>query len=234
MSHPISNPSKPAGTYSLSWSLAAIAALAAVFLPGCAAAPSGPAATQPVTAIDPATAEPGYWYDQPGVVSVDTTDFDTLWKAAKLAARDDGFILDRPGYRDGLMTTQPLVSRQFFQPWLNDVVDTHALIQSSLATMTRFGDGPLASWECVPKVLVERYQVVERRITNETEYREVFNLTREEMNMEAQHERDPTAGIAPVYWYSVGRDHELERQLAGLMRQHINHPEDLRTIVPIG
>jgi hypothetical protein len=216
--------------------------VAAVFLPGCIGGPANPAATQPATAIDPKTAEPGYWYDQPGVTSVETPEFDTLWKACKLAARDDGFVLDRPGYRDGVMTTQPLTSKQFFEPWLHDVVDDHSLVQSSLSTMRRtvrfemakVGEGAAVAWQCVPKVLVERYQVVERRVTNETEYRQVFTLTREQLNMQEERERDPTAGIPPFYWYAVGRDHELERQLSSLIREHVNHPEELRTIVPIG
>jgi len=220
----------------------AVAALAAVFLPGCIGGPANPAATQPATAIDPKTAEPGYWYDKPGVTSAETPDFDTLWKACKLAARDDGFILDRPGYRDGLMTTQPLTSKQFFQPWLHDVVDEHSLIQCSLATMrrtihfemTKVGEGPAATWQCVPKVLVERYQVSERRVTNETEYRQVFTLTPQQLNMQEERERDPTAGIPPLYWYPVGRDPALEKQLASLIRRHVSHPEDLKDIVPTG
>ena len=100
--------------------------------------------------------------------------------------------------------------------------------------MTRVGEGPAATWQCVPKVLVERYQVVERRITNETEYRQAFTLTRQQLNMQEERERDPTAGIPPLYWYAVGRDYELERQLANRVRDHINRPEDLRSIVPIG
>jgi hypothetical protein len=219
-----------------------VVAVIAAILPGCMGAPANPAATQPATAIDPKTAEAGYWYDQPAVANVESSDFDTLWKACKLAARDDGFILDRPGYRDGLMTTQPLVSKQFFQPWLNDVADGHSLVQSSLATMrrsihfemTKVGDGPDAVWRCVPKVLVERFQETERRITNATEYQQAFVLTRQQLSMQEQRERDPTAGIPPLYWYPVGRDPELERQLAGRIRDHVSHPEDLRGIVPIG
>ncbi len=140
------------------------------------------------------------------------------------------------------MTTQPLTSKQFFQPWLHNVVDGHSLIQSSLATMrrtirfemTKIGEGPAATWQCVPKVLVERYQAVERRVTNETEYRQVFNLTRQEMSMQEERQLDPTAGIPPLYWYAVGRDHELEKQVSNRIREHVSHPEDLRDIVPIG
>jgi len=221
--------------------LIVVAALA-LFLPGCTGEEPSPATTQLATAIDPKTAEPSYWYDKPGLVSVEAPEFDTLWKSCKLAARDDSFILDRPGYRDGLMTTQPLTSQQFFQPWLHNVGDGHALIQASLATMrrtirfemTKVGEGPAAKWQCVPKILVERYQEVERRITNETEYREAFNLTRQEAAMQDERERDPTSGIAPAYWYAVGRDYELERQIASLIREHVNHPQDLKGIVPIG
>ena len=52
--------------------------------------------------------------------------------------------------------------------------------------------------------------------------------------MQQERERDPTAGIAPLYWYPIGRDHELERQLASRIRMHVDHPEDLKDIVPIG
>ena len=213
-----------------------------MLLCSCMGNPANPATTRPATAVDPKSADPAYWYAQPGVADVESPDFTALWKSCKLAARDDGFDIDRPGYRDGLMTTPPLVSKQIFQPWRSDVVNDQDLMQSTLGTVrrtihfeiARTGSAPDAAWECIPKVVVERFSIVEHRITNASEYRDIFTLTRSELTMEQENERDPTNKVPPLYWYAIGRDHGLERQLADQIRQHLAHPQDLQGIVPVG
>src|SRR5207245_5438405 len=45
--------------------------------------------------------------------------------------------LDREDYREGLLTTLPLVSKQSFEIWRRDVVTVPAIAQSTLATFRR-------------------------------------------------------------------------------------------------
>ena len=72
-----------------------------------------------------------YWYKQPDVASVDCGNFDSLWNTAFDVARDDHFMIDRTDFRSGLLTTQPMISKQPFEVWRDDVVDTHSMLQSA-------------------------------------------------------------------------------------------------------
>ena len=82
-------------------------------------------------------------------------DYDTLWNACEHAAREAGFTIDRFEYRTGLLTTKPLVSRQFFEVWKQDVVDFRGQIDSDAATRRR-----VVRFQ-IEKLADDRYQVVE-------------------------------------------------------------------------
>lgn len=199
-------------------------ALAALIPCGCIGARQHPAATQPATAIDPKEAQPGYWLDQPAVAAVRASSFDRLWDACATAAQDDRFLIDRTDYREGLLTTLPLVSKQFYEVWRNDVVDPHSLAQSSLGTMRRtvrftVRRLPDGSFEASPKVLVERSSLLERRITSVDQYQNVFAV--EQFDAMRQTERTGE-NIPAQYWYSVGRDPALEKQLAASARERLS------------
>jgi hypothetical protein len=184
---------------------------------GCIIGKQNPAATQPATAQDPKTAQLAYWMDQPTVIHVSAASFDELWNACRDAVQADGFLVDRTDYREGILTTMPLVSKQFYEFWRNDVGDLHGLTQSSLGTMRRtvrfdirrLDDG---SYQATPRAVVERFTSVEKRITSVAQYREVFALTQQDLQLSAEEQDQPQ--IAPQYWYAVGRDNALERQLA--------------------
>jgi hypothetical protein len=193
-------------------------ALALIFSSsGCIVGKQNPAATQPATVQDPKTAQIAYWMEQPTVIHISAADFDALWNACREAVQAHGFLIDRTDYREGILTTLPLVSKQFYELWRNDVVDAHGLTQSSLGTMRRtvrfdirgMEDG---SYQATPRVVVERFTSVEKRITSTEQYRDVFSLTQQDLELSA--EQQDQAQIAPQYWYAVGRDHALERQLA--------------------
>ena len=96
--------------------------LAQTFLPvafvisGCAPAHQPAPATQPSTA----TTQPDFWLEQKPAAEVTFRDFQLLWNACEETARDYGFALDRQDYRGGVITTVPLVSKQFFVFWRID------------------------------------------------------------------------------------------------------------------
>ena len=54
-------------------------------------------------------------------------DFDDLWEAARRVARRMGMRIDRSDVRNGVMTTAPNISQQFFEIWRGDAV-TRGLI----------------------------------------------------------------------------------------------------------
>ena len=190
----------------------------ALTLTGCIIGKQNPAATQPVTAQESKTAQIAYWVEQPAVAHVTGHDFDKLWSACRDAVQVDGFTLDRSDYREGILTTLPLVSKQFYEFWRNDVVDVHGLTQSSLGTLRRtvrfdvrrMEDG---SYQATPKVVVERFSSIEKRITSVAQYRDIFSFTAQDVELSAEQQQD-SAPIAPQFWYAIGRDHALERQLA--------------------
>lgn len=190
-------------------------AVSASMLSGCIVGKQHPAATQPATTADPKSIQNSYWMDKPAVTRVTGPNFDQLWQACRSTLQADGFTIDRSDYREGIVTTLPLISKQAYEVWRNDVVDLHGLVQSSLATVRRTARFdirrlPDGSFEASAKVLLERLSTLNKRITSVTQYREAFSLTLQDLRLSAEEEG---SDIPPQYWYPVGRDDALERQL---------------------
>jgi hypothetical protein len=181
-----------------------------------------PPATQPASAIDPKTSEPDYWLDQPEIVSVSSDVFFDVWSAAEHALRDRGFEIDRADQRLALMTSAPLVSKQIFEVWRNDVPEARQQTLASLASIRRtvhldFARGNDGIYRVSPKVLVERFTNEERRITAVVGYETAFSrpLSEEDRASEGR-------PWLAAYWYAIGRDHELERELAASIERKLN------------
>jgi hypothetical protein len=194
----------------------AIAIAAATLAGGCISQPSNPAPGHSAIDIDPKLATGDYWYHQPPSVTITGRDFDKLVAATEEVARSRFFIIDRTDYRDGLITTKPLVSRQFFEPWRSDTSTAFDLAQSSLQTIRRTLHFEIArrgdnTWTMSPKVLVERYVLIGRSLTSPANMQvNVFAPS-----TESGYDADP--GIVPLantYWYALGRDANLEKDLA--------------------
>jgi hypothetical protein len=155
---------------------------------------------------------------------VTSNDFDQLWNAAEDVARDRLFTIDRRDFRGGVLTTEPLISAQFFEPWRRDAVTAEDVAQSSLAmtrrtirfTFTRNDDG---TFSALPHVLVERYSLAEKRITNAMLYRAAFRRTLE--NVEGTRETDRGIELPQRYWYKIGNDPALEKDLARTLRHKL-------------
>lgn len=194
-----------------------------ILLGGCATeSRSSVGTTRPVLENDIKKAHGAYWYHQTDVASVNCGNFDSLWNTAFNVALDDHFMIDRTDFRAGLLTTLPMISKQPFEFWRDDVVDGHSQLQSALGTVRRtiqfhISREPGGSYRCIPKVLVERESLAEHRITSVTEYHEIFSVTRQ------LSERDTDIGTPVIleYWYAIGRDVELERNLAQKIRARL-------------
>ena len=191
-------------------------ALLAILPVGCILGRQNRATAQPATAIDPKTAHEPYWLDQPAVARITAKDFNVLWNACRDVVRAAGFTTDRTDYREGLLTTLPLVSKMPYEFWKSDLVTPHDFAQSAVGTVRRtvrftirrLADG---SFEATPKVLVERDSMFERRITSVDQWRSIFYLR----GIDVQRENELNDEAVPAeYWYAIGRDNALERQLA--------------------
>src|SRR4051812_2159646 len=83
--------------------------------------PKAPLATD----VDAKKALSEYWFNQPAVEHIEWNDYDALWHACEQAAIESSFVVERVDFRTGLLTTKPLVSKQFFEAWKGDVVNPH-------------------------------------------------------------------------------------------------------------
>ncbi len=202
--------------------VAPVAAL--VIAAGCIGKhPANPAATQPVTIVDPATTQPSYWLNMPAVTSVDSLYFQPLWDACETVARDYGYQLDRTDFRLGLLTTKPMVSKQFLEPWRKDTGTSKGVLDNSMATVRRtirfevVNDG--GTYRMTPKVLIERQSVVEHRTTSTAQYRQLFagpdvNDTKLAVTSEDEF-------LPKIYWAPIGRDTAMERQVAAAIDKRL-------------
>ena len=172
----------------------------------------------PTTRPSLATTQPMYWLSQPATSSVDAADFNKLWLDCQETAHHYGFILDRLDQRSGLITTQPLVSKQFFEFWRNDVVTADDLEKSSLATYRRTLRFQIARYDgggyhAEPYVLIERYVRAEKTITASVYLRQAFRSDKNRAPVGTP-ESDRGIYLPKQYWYPTGRDTALETEVA--------------------
>jgi hypothetical protein len=203
--------------------------LAAPLIAGCShrLPPPEVATTQPATqpSTMPATVEASTLPAEAPVPPeniVTAPDFDHLWNVCADVARDRHFVIDRRDYRGGVLTTEPLVSAQFFEPWRRDALTAEAVAESSLATIRRiirfeFTRNDDDTYSVVPHVFVERYSVAERRITSAMAYRSAFRRS----TAVGTRERDRGIELPQRYWYRIGNDPVLEAHLAREVRHKL-------------
>jgi len=190
--------------------IACMIAATGLWLSGCSSEPLPP--TEP-RQLDPATAKADYWLAKPAAAIVYGEDYDQLWDACADVARADLYSLDRQDYRDGLLTTTPMISKQIWEFWRNDAGDSYDAMQDTLQTIRRtvrfeFDRGSGGN-TVTPKVLVERFAQPNNRITSTGEYRGYFATTDEPSSM-----RSPYSTSSEDYWYAIGRDYAMEAELA--------------------
>jgi hypothetical protein len=189
---------------------------------GCSSNPAEVQAPPPPAPKLPAKSrQPDYWLEKPAVASVSAADYDKLWEACGQAARDRLFVLDRYNYREGVLTTQPMVSRQFFELWRSDALTFDDTMQSSLQTIRRTIHWTIeksnGGYTATPKVVVERFSEAGRRITSPTQYRVAFAY----QSVSGSPERDQGRELPDRYWYAIGRDQTLETALADSVRDKL-------------
>jgi hypothetical protein len=181
--------------------LAAACVSATTTLTGCINKPQNAATTRPVTDVDPRTAEASYWLAQPATTEVTHASFQTLWDTCERVAKDHLFAISRRDFRGGLLTTEPMISKQWFEVWRKDSVRVSDVEENSLGGVRRsihfqFTQNPDGSYTVAPKVVVERHSTVDAKYrTDEAEEDYVSN-----------------------YWYATRRDPAYEVELGQAIR----------------
>ena len=199
-------------------------------LTACSPNPEGPT-TRPAFLSAPASeASPDYWWNKPNVTSVTTPNFDKLWQACVDTLVFDQFELNEQDRRFGALTTYPMISKQFFEFWRSDAGDLHEIAQDSLQTIRRtvhiyFARNPDGQFVAYPKVLMEQLSHPERRITAQAQFSQAFASTYEMPNRTT----DQGATVPNRYWYSIGRDNAMEKQLARAVEQRLGEKSETRT-----
>jgi hypothetical protein len=172
---------------------------------GCSSEPVAPSA---VPEPDPVTATPEYWLAKPSAAAVGGDNYDVLWNACATVAKGEYFTLDREDYREGILTTRPMVSKQLWEFWRSDAGDLYYAAQDSVQTIRRtirfeFDREPNGC-TVTPKVLIERLAQPNKRITSSAEYRKFFRVPEN---------RSPLDTTTDDYWFSIGRDYAMEAEL---------------------
>jgi hypothetical protein len=167
--------------------------------------------------IDPATAKPDYWLSKPAAATIYCASYDKLWDICSQTAVVYFYAIDRQDYREGLLTTHPLVSKQIWEFWRHDAGDGYYEMQDTAQAIRRtiqfdFDRPSAGGCTVTPKVLIERFVQPNRRISSTGEYRPYFSPI-------------DSKERANDYWYAIGRDYEMESALALAIKQKVGRDE---------
>ncbi|MCH9023391.1 MAG: hypothetical protein IID32_11615 [Planctomycetes bacterium] len=150
-------------------------------------------------------------------------DFEEVWSASRNELVRRGFVIDRLDKRIGVIETFPLVSRQWFEFWRQDVVTHDAAEEASLQTIRRRvlvkislePDGKIAV-EC--DVQVERLASKPKETITQTRPRDIFSNISGHIPALG---RGAGYGEAIEDWIYLGKDSELEVELLRVIGQEL-------------
>jgi len=140
---------------------------------------------------------------------------DDLWDLARQELKRRHFRLDRVDRRVGLIETFPMTSRQWFEFWRRDVVDSGALAESSLQTIRRSVRLKIAS--APPRQCTLSCRVTVERLAPagsiKTSSRGVLPMCRAGTARLAALEPSPTTDGHRRQWIPLGNDPALEADI---------------------
>lgn len=162
---------------------------------------ASPATTRPVTDVDPALAEKEYWLAKPSVSQVHGS-FDGLWEACEQTAHEYLFKIDRRDQRSGLLTTEPMITRQWWEWWRKDAGTFRDTQEATIANIRRtiffqFKKDGNDAYSVTPRILVEKESKVDPKYKQDIEG-------------------------PPTYWYSIRRDEVLEKKVANSIKERLD------------
>ena len=131
-----------------------------------------------------------------------------LWTACKDELTARGFSIGFQNRKAGIIETNPLTSKQWFEFWRNDVVDSSSTIKSSMHTTNRVItlniNSDDSSVECTAKINRQYDKYTEKAppvITEDSLIATSYILIREDDNK------------TPKTWAYIGRDSKLEQSI---------------------
>jgi hypothetical protein len=163
--------------------------------------PANRATTRPVTDVDPAVAEKEHWLARPAVAEARGA-FEPLWEACEQTAHEYHFRIDRRDQRSGLLSTQPMISKQWWEWWRKDAGTFYDTQEATIANIRRtiffqFRKDGGGGYSVSPKVLVEK-----------------------ESKVDPKYKQDIEGPL--TYWYSIRRDEALEKKVASSIKERLD------------
>lgn len=140
-----------------------------------------------------------------------------LWDAVQDSLREYRFRIDRVDAREGVVTTLPETSKQYFEFWRRDAATPRDVLESTINPIRRWVevrvDGLSDPSEQTVSITVhkERLSSPDRQFNNSTAAYRFFG--------DALPSTTGIVRVTPEYdrWYSIGRDPALETRLLDLM-----------------
>jgi len=144
--------------------------------------------------------------------------FQAVWDASLEVLRRYGFAVDRRDRRAGLITTEPMTGRQFFEFWRRDAATRVDLAESTLQTIYRQAQVTIEPETFHPTVEVRTFRSNRSspQVTSASEAYGMFTLSgagRNKFLLDYGRGEDPDSAMV-----LVGRDNALEQKMEGAIR----------------
>ena len=148
-------------------------------------------------------------------IAVEQASFDDVWTVCLASLQDRGLSVDRQDRRFGLIVSEPVVGKQFFEFWRNDAVSSDDTLTSSLHTVRRIvsihvvSQGPM-HFEVRVEAQAQRVSIPADQLDNTAE---AFEMLRTHGVPAAPSRSDYTRPQAEPIWVDIGREHALEQYI---------------------
>ncbi|HKQ47243.1 MAG TPA: hypothetical protein VJZ71_04135 [Phycisphaerae bacterium] len=157
--------------------------------------------------------------ESPTASTITDEDVQPLWDTALAVLIKHDFRPDRQDRTAGIITTHPTTSKQWHEPWRQDVADSYSLGEASLHTVQRQAtvrfirhpkDQPPAAdnWAIEVQVDIYRLSVPEYQITSSSSAIRSFNADLPTVTGEKVAD-----ARAARRWVPLGRDGAMEERL---------------------
>ncbi|MCK4602216.1 MAG: hypothetical protein KAU28_07105 [Phycisphaerae bacterium] len=147
--------------------------------------------------------------------------FEALWQASQEVLGEYYFTLDRLDRRAGVITTEPITGKHFFEFWRHDAAGNFDLAEGTIQTIYRIAKVTIrpvaggAAYQAAVEIRVERSDQLTSQVTSTSEAYDMFILPgagRERAKYLLDYGRDELGeergGVVPL-----DRDRKLERIL---------------------
>ena len=141
--------------------------------------------------------------------------FDDVWTVCLTSLEDRGLQVDRQDRRFGLIVSEPIVGKQFFEFWRGDAVTSDDTLTSSLHTVRRIvsiqvvSQGPM-NFEVSVQAKAQRVSIPADQLDNTAE---AFEMLRRHGVPASPSRRDYARPRSEPVWVDIGREHALEQYI---------------------